>query len=68
MDKDVVKEVFLPNTALNSSEKSSGMKRIGGKCSYCRFSNYNGYTTKGAKKYSSVNEGSIFNKNFLIRL
>jgi hypothetical protein len=35
MDKDAVKEVFLPNTDLNSSEKSSGMKRVGGKCLYC---------------------------------
>jgi hypothetical protein len=59
MEKDVVKEVFLPNTALNCSEKSSGLKRIGGKCSYWRFSNHNGYNTKDAKKYSSVNEMKV---------
>jgi len=49
MDKDVVKEFFLPNTALNCSEKSSGMETIGGKCSYCCFSNYNGYTPRWAR-------------------
>jgi len=46
MDKEAVKEVFLPNTALNSSEKNSGLKRISGKCSYWHFSNYNGYTPR----------------------
>jgi hypothetical protein len=46
MEKDVVKEVFLPNTALNCSKKSSGLKRISGKCSYWHFSNYNGYTPR----------------------
>jgi hypothetical protein len=46
MEKDVVKEVFLPNTALNCSKKSSGLKRISGKGSYWHFSNYNGYTPR----------------------
>ena len=58
---------LIEKTALNSSEKSAGMKRAGLVrclwCLYCLSQNihHNGYTTKGARKYKCCECGKYFN-------
>jgi len=65
MDKDAVKEVFLPNRedCFKFLRKKRWDEKGGVKCLYCRSQNihHNGYTTKGARKYKCRECGKYFN-------
>jgi transposase-like protein len=65
MDKDAVKEVFLPNRedCFNFLRKKRWDEKGGIRCLYCRSQNihHNGYTTKGARKYKCCECGKYFN-------
>ena len=65
MDKDAVKEVFLPNRedCFKFLRKKRWDEKGGVKCLYCLSQNihHNGYTTKGARKYKCCECGKYFN-------
>jgi transposase-like protein len=65
MDKDAVKEVFLPNRedCFKFLRKKRWDEKGGVRCLYCLSQNihHNGYTTKGARKYKCCECGKYFN-------
>jgi transposase-like protein len=65
MDKDAVKEVFLPNRedCFKFLRKKRWDEKGGVRCLYCGSQNihHNGYTPKGARKYKCCECGKYFN-------